>query len=586
MNPGRNQNKKIMITTLVIGVMVIVGVLIFFKPRPPVALVPLQPPAVKRPRISRHISPPLGEARTGMKPRPAVQAGSEAHPVSARVTASVDNESFRPADSTTADGNRHQIPGEWLLRFGTLDKLQEFIRLAAGQRGLIILSYDETLLAVRLLSDIGSDLNELLRDLPEAEMITPNYQIYTPDYPSRDTFAGLEGYREFDNNALAWLGVGGENKEWGRGVLVAVLDTGVLPHDALNSNRITSIDLLAESGAATGSYEGHGTAVASIIAADDPYAPGLAPMTDILSIRVLDGNGAGDTFTVAQGIKLAVDRGAQIINMSLGGSENSWLLHDAIEYALAKGVVVVAATGNEGYGQVLYPARYPGVLGVGAVDLNGRVPPFSNGGEGLDLTAPGFGVHTPWSDNQWALFSGTSASSAFVSGAVAYVLSSGGNEMSPQEAASIVQAYSNDGGLPGRDGLYGAGMLNITRLEERDEKYADIAVAGISLPVPDAASVVEIPLVVTLQNRGTVPLGQVSLQLRINGKDEEYEIKNLAAGQSVGVTSAIDVLALHGGQGLEIQASAKTEGVTDRHEDNNNRQVTVALAKPSADENP
>ena len=174
----------------------------------------------------------------------------------------------------------------------------------------------------------------------------------------------LEGEKSFGDKADDWIGIPEEREDWGRGVKVAILDSGIdRTHSNLDGVSIEEIDLL---GTGTSS-RGHGTAIASIISGKDSGIMGIAPSASLLSIRVLDGEGEGDSFTVAQGIVEAANRGAQVINLSLGGTGGSTVLKNAVEYARSKGSFIVAAVGNEG--GVFYPAKFDNVIGVTSVDV-------------------------------------------------------------------------------------------------------------------------------------------------------------------------------------------------------------------------
>ena len=137
------------------------------------------------------------------------------------------------------------------------------------------------------------------------------------------------------------------------------------------------------------------------------------------SIRVLNENGEGDSFTVAKGIVTAVDQGADIINLSLGGFGSSSVMDNAIEYAKSKNVLLVSAVGNDGTQAVSYPASHNDVVAVTSVDANARVSSFSNFGPEVDISAPGVGIFTAWEDNEFVQTSGTSIATAFVTGALA-----------------------------------------------------------------------------------------------------------------------------------------------------------------------
>jgi hypothetical protein len=188
-----------------------------------------------------------------------------------------------------------------------------------------------------------------------------------------------------------------------------------LAHLTFAEGQITHLDLLNDAQ----SFHSHGTSVASLIAGQNPQAPGVAPGAQILDIRVANAEGFSVGSSLAQGIITATDRGAQVINISLGGYGDSTILGQAVAYAFQRGVVIVAAAGNDAYGQLAIPAAYEGVISVGSVDANNRQAYFSNSGAGLDLAAPGVGVVSAWGTDRIALVSGTSQSSALVAGAVA-----------------------------------------------------------------------------------------------------------------------------------------------------------------------
>ena len=189
----------------------------------------------------------------------------------------------------------------------------------------------------------------------------------------------------------------------------------------------------------------------------------MAPGTSLLSIRVAGGDGVGDSFTVAQGIVQAVNQGAQIINLSMGSQGDSFILHEAVNYALGKGVLIIASTGNDAVEGVDYPARYEGVVAVTGVDASGRHLYFANRGAEVTLSAPGYEVNAAWTQNQVVLVTGTSAAAPFVAGAVAAVMSANPG-MTAADALAVLVKASKDAGTPGRDKEYGYGFLNLANL--------------------------------------------------------------------------------------------------------------------------
>lgn len=233
-------------------------------------------------------------------------------------------------------------------------------------------------------------------------------------------------------------------------IRVAILDTGVdLNHPELKDVIEKRADFVNLEGLDTSSFVGdflgyddspddeigHGTHVAGIIAGKGIKMPmGVAPRIKLIVVRVLatlkQGDkkfGAGLIDNINTGIKWAVDNGADVINMSLGVKhEYGGLPHqEVVRYALGKGVTIVAASGNDGKPDKYYPGALPGVIAVGAVDENDNIAPFSNYYEEVSLVAPGTNVFSSFLNRGYAICSGTSQASPFVSGAIALIKSYG-----------------------------------------------------------------------------------------------------------------------------------------------------------------
>lgn len=174
-----------------------------------------------------------------------------------------------------------------------------------------------------------------------------------------------------------------------------------------------------------GSGTTHGTMVAGVLGATGNNGVGLAGVnwySSILPIQALDDDGYGDTFTVGEAIYYAADQGADVISISLGTEFEDSYLRLAIQYAMSKGSIVVAAAGNDGCNCISYPANYPEVIAVGAVDSTNNLASFSSYGTRLDLLAPGANIATStWSAGNPAAnyagnVAGTSFSTPFVAG--------------------------------------------------------------------------------------------------------------------------------------------------------------------------
>ncbi|WP_127548459.1 S8 family serine peptidase [Actinoplanes sp. OR16] len=226
----------------------------------------------------------------------------------------------------------------------------------------------------------------------------------------------------------------------GSGITVAVVDTGVTWFDDIAGRLLPGRDFVNSDATATDDH-GHGTAVASLIAARGNNAKGMAGVCwscRILPVKVLGANGSGTQSVVASGIIWAADKGAKIINASLGGTGDVKALRDAVAYAQRKGAIVVASAGNEAVSTRHYPAAYPGVIAVGGTDRNSdyfitfdpetfEIYGSNYGPDWVDVAAPwcttaanlaGFGTGTT-ADDYRDDFCGTSASAPLVAGTIA-----------------------------------------------------------------------------------------------------------------------------------------------------------------------
>ncbi|GAA0419996.1 type VII secretion-associated serine protease mycosin [Streptomyces luteireticuli] len=267
----------------------------------------------------------------------------------------------------------------------------------------------------------------------------------------------------------------------GAGVTVAVLDTGVdATHPDLRGRVLPGKDLVGF-GAERGdrSWARHGTAMAGIVAGrghgpgDADGVVGVAPEARILPVRVIleEGDPARSRArgargsALAEGIRWAADHGADIINLSLG--DDSATAHPdpgedaAVRYALARGAVVVASAGNGGeHGdRVSYPAAYPGVIAVTAVDRYGGRAAFSTRRWYAAVSAPGVDVVIADPDRRYYEGWGTSAAAAFVSGAAA-LLRSAHPGLSPSRVRRLLVETARNGPAGGRDDALGAGVVD------------------------------------------------------------------------------------------------------------------------------
>jgi serine protease len=282
----------------------------------------------------------------------------------------------------------------------------------------------------------------------------------------------------------------------GTGAVVAVLDTGVAYEDFGSHRRapdlagtrfVPGYDFLDNDDHPDDEVEpgrpSHGTHIAGTIAettGNGLGTAGVAPGAAIMPIRVLAPDGSGTGADIAKGLRFAADHGANIANLSLGGSAGSDELADAVNYAISKGVTVVVSSGDDGFSQLRFPAAYPGVIAVGAVRYDNTRAQYSNFGPRLDLVAPGGdtevdqngdglddGIVQQAVNGDLASFcfcfkEGTSSAAAHVSGVAALVFASG-RARQPAEIARLLTSTALDLGPPGHDDEYGAGLVLATR---------------------------------------------------------------------------------------------------------------------------
>ncbi len=270
----------------------------------------------------------------------------------------------------------------------------------------------------------------------------------------------------------------------GKGVVVAVLDTGVAYEDYDDFRQVPDLrgtkfvegyDFVNKDRHANDDH-GHGTHVAGTIAQATNNGEGVAGVAfeaSIMAVKVLDHFGGGTSADIADAIRWAADHGANVINMSLGGGGRSVVMEKAVEYARKKGVVVVCAAGNGGRGVVEYPAAYPGSVAVAAVGPTGQRAPYSSWGKELDIAAPGgdksqgeeAGIIQNTIDPQdvsesvYASYQGTSMATPHVAGLAALLFAAGAKNPDQVEKALYASAHPPRGATGWTD-QYGHGVID------------------------------------------------------------------------------------------------------------------------------
>jgi probable HAF family extracellular repeat protein len=287
--------------------------------------------------------------------------------------------------------------------------------------------------------------------------VRPNYVRAALEAPNDPEYPGQSRYLRSIRAEQAWDLSHGSSE-----MTIAVVDTGVnkwvdlkeqvLPgHNFVDGNTDTTDKSRME----------HGTFVAGIAAAFTNNGVGIAGVAwsaSVLPVKVLDAHGNGTDANIAAGIAWAADHGADVINLSLGGTAPGDVLCEAVGYALTKDVVVVAAAGNEGNAVPVYPAACPGAIAVSATDWNGDFAYFSSYGSSVDLAAPGLEI-TSVMGAGYQFANGTSFAAPMVAGVTALVRAKD-PDLTQAAVATRLEQTARDKGPAGRDAYYGAGLLD------------------------------------------------------------------------------------------------------------------------------
>jgi type VII secretion-associated serine protease mycosin len=313
--------------------------------------------------------------------------------------------------------------------------------------------------AVRTHGQSPSAAIQSLADSSSVAEAEPDYVRHALDVPNDPYFGSSEAaYLAAVRMPQAW-----DVSHGSSGVTIAVVDSGVTSVTDLSLQLLPGRNMLDPAGDTRDDMAGgHGTLVAGIAAATTNNGIGIAGVAwnaSVLPVKVLNNQGAGTDFPIASGIVWAVDHGANIVNLSLGGRTLGPALCSAVDYAASKGALVIAAAGNSGASVPFYPAACPGVLAVAATDGNGDFASFSSFGPWVALAAPGIGVMATQNNGSYDTASGTSVAAPMVSG-VAALLRAQHPDWSPSEIATQLEQTAQDRGPAGVDPFYGHGLLD------------------------------------------------------------------------------------------------------------------------------
>lgn len=377
---------------------------------------------------------------------------------------------------------------EVIVSFRGMDRqdIERAIRAVGGRQALRSAFGDRYLVELPAELGIAAALARF-GSLPGVEYAEPNGRVHGHFRPNDRLFA-LQWHLRLLNAERTW-----DIQDGDPSVIVAVLDTGVAYEDfgpfhrAPDWGGITfAPGLNAYDGSAHANDDNfHGTHVASVIAEATNNGEGVAGLCfgcAIMPVKVLDSDGVGSFFVVAEGLDYASSHGARVINMSLGGPGGSQALRQAVDRAVAAGAVVVASAGNDGVSSVEFPAALPNVIAVGALDARKQRAPYSNFGAELDVVAPGgdldrdddgdgspdgilqqtFDPDTAqrfgrYDDFAYFFVSGTSQAAPQVSALAALLMRQGITD--PAAVKAAIENTAEDLGAPGRDDTFGHGLI-------------------------------------------------------------------------------------------------------------------------------
>jgi uncharacterized protein YkwD len=300
---------------------------------------------------------------------------------------------------------------------------------------------------------IKTEPNPIISVAPQPDLFTEGIQPYAVNDPMVDQQYALGRMSVPD----AWT------RSYGDGIIIAVVDTGVdFTHPDLAGKFVSrGHDFVNNDNDATDD-QGHGTHVSGIAAGATNNGVGIAGVgynAKVLPVKVLNANGSGDMGTIASGIAWAVDNGAKIINLSLGGPMGAAVLETALNNAWAKGAIVVCAAGNTGSTSPQYPAVYANCISVAATDAADRLASFSTYGPGIDVAAPGVQILSTVRGGRYESWNGTSMATPNVAGVVALIWAAHPTWTNAQVRAALENNTDNIGSST----YFGKGRVNAFR---------------------------------------------------------------------------------------------------------------------------
>lgn len=350
------------------------------------------------------------------------------------------------------------------------------------------------------------------------------------------------------NAPMAW-----KENFTGKGVKIAVVDSGIAAH----------ADLPLAGGVSTVDYtdewiddNGHGTHVAGLIGADlnDQGVAGAAPDASLYAVKALDNNGEGTLTDFLEAIDWSIQNEMDIINLSLGTDTESEAMKNILQQAYDQGILIVGSSGNNWEtGGVDFPAKFESVIAVSAADISLAISDYSSRGPEIEFSAPGTEVISTFLDGRYASTSGTSTASPHVTGLLA-VLKERFPNMTHRELRKELQYHTEDLGEPGKDPLFGNGLLHYSvfdifppaEVDNLSETQIDSNSVRISWE-PPAKDFAKVNVFIEGEWIGSV----------LAEEEQSFVIENLPAGAEKHVTIQTEDKIGNGSMGMEYLAKGK-----------------------------
>jgi len=359
-----------------------------------------------------------------------------------------------------------QLPENWASARSGMDALS----IASQNASVISVEFDGAVSGIPTQMEQIDSTNSTIPSMPvavnDADYNNPQRQVYAPG---------------IIRAPWAWNYTLGSNQ-----IKIAILDSGILAsHPEFTGRLLPGYDFVNDDTDPTDDY-GHGTHVAGIAAAGANNGigmVGICPDCAIIPVKVLNQSNQGTWSAVAAGIVYAVDAGANVINLSLGGASSSQIVEDAVQYATEHNVLVIAAAGNSRSNQPFYPAALDDVVGVAATRNDDTSWSLSNYGPFVEVSAPGYAIYSTYNDlgntySGYNYMSGTSMATPHVAGLAGLLLSQN-PALTVAQIRSIMQSTAVDLGAPGRDDNFGYGRI---------DTFAALQAGALLLPPTAAAS--------------------------------------------------------------------------------------------------